>query len=55
MFSLFTLLVGVISNLFKLKKELLIQICLHKKDIEILKRQSQKKRLILHHSVRRAA
>ncbi len=52
MFSLLTLLIGAIFNLLKSKKELIFQICLHKKEIEILKRQNQKKRLKLHHSDR---
>jgi len=49
MFSLLTFLVGVIFNLLKSKKELIIQICLHKKEIEVLQRQNQKKRLKFHH------
>jgi len=49
MFSLLNFLVGVIFNLFKSKKELIVQIFLQKKEIEILRRQNQKKRLKLHH------
>ncbi len=49
MFSLLTFLIGAIFNLLKSKKELIIQICLHKKELEILKRQNQKKRLKFHH------
>ena len=48
MFSLLTLLVGIIFNLLKSKKELIIQICLHKKELEVLKRQNRKKRLKFH-------
>jgi|GEM_PF-3471851 len=49
MFSLLTFLVGVIFNLLKSKKDSLIQICLQKKEIEVLQRQNQKKRLKFHH------
>jgi transposase InsO family protein len=49
MFLLLTFLIGAIFNLLKSKKELIIQICLHKKELEILKRQNQKKRLKFHH------
>ena len=49
MFSLFTFLFKVIFGLFKSKEELIVQIHLYKKEIEILKRQNQKKRLKLHH------
>lgn len=49
MFSLLTFLIGAIFNLLKSKKELIIQIYLHKKELEILKRQNQKKRLKFHH------
>ena len=49
MFSLLTFLIWAIFNLFKSKKELIIQICLHKKELEILKRQNQKKRLKFYH------
>jgi hypothetical protein len=52
MFSLLTFIIGAIINLFKSKKELLIQTCLQKKEIEILLRQNHKKRLNLHHSDR---
>ncbi len=52
MFSLLTFLFGLIFNLFKSKKELLIQISLHKKEIEILKRQHRKQRLGFQHSDR---
>jgi len=44
MFSLLSFLIGVVFNLFKSKKELLIQNCLQKKEIEIFKRKNQKKR-----------
>jgi len=49
MFLLLTFLIGAIFNLLRSKKELIIQFCLHKKEIEILKRQNQKKRLKFHH------
>jgi len=49
MFSLLTFLGRVIFNLFKSKKALIIQICLHKKELEILERQNQKKRLNIQH------
>ena len=49
MFSLLTFLIGIIFNLFKSKKNLIIQISLQKKEIEILLRQNQKKRLKVHH------
>jgi hypothetical protein len=49
MFSLLAFLIGAIFNLLKSKKELIIQFCLHKKELEILKRQNQKKRLKFHH------
>ena len=49
MFSLLTFLIGAIFNLLKSKQELIIQICLHKKELEILKRQNQKKRLKFNH------
>ena len=52
MFSLITFLIGVFFNLFKSKKKLSIQNCLQKKEIEILKRQNQKKRLKIHQSDR---
>ena len=52
MFALLTFLTGVVFNLFRSKKTLLIQICLQNKEIEILKRQNQKKRLKIHHSDR---
>ena len=45
MFSLLAFLIGAIFNLFKSKRELLIQICLQKKEIKILMRKNQKKRL----------
>ena len=51
-FSLLTFLFGLIFNLFKSKKELLVQILLHKKEIEILKRQQRKQRLGFQHSNR---
>lgn len=49
MFSLLTFLIGSIFNLLKSKKELSIQICLYKKELEILKRKNQKKRLKFYH------
>ena len=52
MFSLLTFLIGVIFNLLKSKKELLIQISLQKKEIEILLRKNQKKRLNFLHADR---
>jgi transposase InsO family protein len=52
MFYLLSFIIGTIFNLFKSKKELLIQNCLQKKEIEILLRQNQKKRLKLNHSDR---
>ena len=52
MFPLLTFLFGLIFNLFKSKKELLFQIFLHKKEIEILKRQHRKQRLGFQHSDR---
>ena len=42
MFSLLTFLIGAIFNLLKSKKNLLLQVCLYKKELEILKRQNQK-------------
>ena len=52
MFSFITFLFRVILNLFKSKKQLSIQNCLQKKEIEILLRQNQKKRLNIFHSDR---
>jgi len=52
MFSLLTFLLCLIFNLFKSKKELLIQISLHKKEIEILKRQHRKQQLGFQYSDR---
>ena len=52
MFSLLTFLIGLIFNLFKSKKGLLVQISLHKKEIEILKRRHRKQRLGFQHSDR---
>ena len=52
MFSLLTFLFALIFNLYKSKKELLVQISLHKKEIEILKRQHRKQRLVFQHSDR---
>ncbi len=49
MFSLLTFLIGMIFNLSKSKEELIIQLYVHKKELEILKRQNQKKRLKLCH------
>ena len=52
MFSLLTLLISAIFNLAKSKKYLLLQACLYKKEIEVLKRQNQKKRLNIQYSDR---
>jgi len=52
MFSLLTFLVRALFSLFKSKKELIVQTSVQKKEIEILQRQNQKKRLKLHHSDR---
>ena len=49
MFSLLTFLIGAIFHLSKSKKELIIQLYLHKKELEILKRQNHKKRLKFKH------
>jgi transposase InsO family protein len=49
MFSLLTFLFGAIFHLSKSKSELIIQLYLHKKELEILKRQNQKKRLTFKH------
>ena len=49
MFSLLTFLIGMICTLFKSKKELIIQLHVHKKEIEILKRLNQKKRIKIKH------
>ncbi len=54
MFSLLTFLIGVIFNLLRSKKNLLIQVCLYKKELEILKRQYQRfyVSFILYHKTR---
>jgi hypothetical protein len=52
MFSLLTFLIGAIFNLLKSKKNLLLQVCLYKKELEILKRQNQRKRLNIQYSDR---
>jgi len=52
MFSLLTFLIGIIINLLRSKKNLLIQVCLYKKELEILKRQNQRKRLSIQYSDR---
>ena len=54
MFSLLTFLIGVIFNLLRSKKNLLIQVCLYKKELEILKRQYQRFYVffILYHKTR---
>jgi len=52
MFSLLIFLFNALFNLFKSKKDLIIQIGLQKKEIEILLRKSRKKRLRFHHSDR---
>ena len=49
MFALLTFIFSVIFNLIKSKKKLIIQNCLQKKEIDILKRQNQKKRLNIKH------
>ncbi len=41
MFSVLTFLIGIICTLFKSKKELIIQLHVHKKELEILKRLNQ--------------
>jgi putative transposase len=52
MFALITFLFRAFFNLFKSKKQLSIQNCLQKKEIEILLRQNQKKRLNIYQSDR---
>jgi len=52
MFSIITFLFRAIFNLFKSKKQLSIQNCLQKKEIEILKRQNQNKHLTIYHTDR---
>jgi transposase len=52
MFSLLTFLFGFIINFGKSKKELLLQISLLQKEIQILKRRHGKKRIKFHHSDR---
>lgn len=52
MFALITFLFRAFFSLFKSSKQLSIQNCLQKKEIEILKRQNQKKRLKIHQSDR---
>jgi putative transposase len=52
MFSLLTFLFSTILSLFKSKKDLIVQIILQRKEIEILLRKNQKKRLKFHHSDR---
>jgi hypothetical protein len=52
MFSLLTFLIGAIFSLLKPKKNLLLQVCLYKKELEILKRQNQRKRLNIQYSDR---
>jgi hypothetical protein len=52
MFSLLIFIIGAIFFLFRSKRNLLIQNCLHKKEIEILKRQNQKRKLIFKNSDR---
>jgi putative transposase len=46
MYSLLSFLIKATFLLFQSKKKLLIQLCLHKKEIEILKRQNPKTKLI---------
>jgi len=52
MFSLFTFLFQTLFSLFKSKKDLIVQICLQKKEVEILIRKNQKKRLKIHYTDR---
>ena len=52
MFSVLIFLTRAIFNLFRSKKNLLFQLCLLKKEIEILKRQNQKRKLIFKNSDR---
>ena len=49
MFSLLTFLYQTIFSLFKSKKDLIIQNSLQKKEIEILLRKNQKKRIKFRH------
>jgi len=52
MFSLLTFLFQAIFSLFKSKKDLIVQIILQRKEIEVLLRNNQKKRLKIQHSDR---
>jgi len=52
MFSLLTFFLGLIINLSKSKKQLLAQISLQQKELEILKRHHRKKRVRFVHSDR---
>ena len=52
MFSLLTFLFQALFSLFKSKKDLIVQICLLKKQINILLRNNQKKRLKIYHKDR---
>ncbi len=52
MFLLLTFLIRAVFNLAKSKKYLLLQACLYKKELEILKRQNKKIRLKFYHSDR---
>ena len=52
MFSLLTFFLGLIINLSKSKKQLLAQISLQQKELEILKRHYRKKRVRFVHSDR---
>ena len=52
MFSLLTFLIRAIFCIFKSRRKLLIQICMQKKEIEILQRRNQKKRLKFYQSDR---
>jgi len=52
MFSLLTFFLGLIFNLSKSKKQLLAQISLQQKELEILKRHYRKKRVRFVHSDR---
>jgi hypothetical protein len=52
MISSLTFLFGSIFNLLKSKKNLFLEVFLYKKELEILKRQNQKKRLPIQYSDR---
>jgi hypothetical protein len=52
MFSLLTFLFQALFSLFKSKKDLIVQISLQKKEVDILLRKNQKKRLKIYHKDR---